>query len=307
MNNDYVLVQKLSDNMDRLNNDIGSIQKSNVITNGAIDNINNSINNIDEDIKKINRINHKRVCIRNIKVFKNILKLIMHPLLAACVALSLSQIFLNDVPFIRQDQVNTMRYEATIDNQGNMSLDNWYSNTNWLSTPAKKKNTWIYKYDKWEKTDKEYYRNLDSYVIKENSLEKIKELFDDPSKLEELYANSKVLLYETKDEITEEELNQENYMKAVLHYEDTDDYYIAPQDEEDNFRDSVSFLILLFGAELFASANIRDMIERRIHCGQDIIFEDYKKIDIDDIKRQFSKKRIEFEKTSKQLKKELSN
>ena len=306
-NDDYTLVESLTQKTDRLNNSIDEFQDINVVNNSIIGKIDNSINDVNKDIKKINNINRKRICIRNIKIFKNILKLLLHPFLALCVSFSLSYFIFNDLPFVQQDRVNTMRYETIIDNQGNMSTDNHYDDTNWFSTPAKKKNTMIFKYGKWKKIDKGYGRDYDGYVIGNLSLEQIKELFDNPDKIDELYANSKTLLFEEKDEITDEELNQENYIKAIIHYEDTDDYYISPQNEEENIRDSVTFLVLLFGSGLFASSNVKDIIEKRQLSGQGIILEDYKKIDIDDIKKQFHEKRIAFERTQKQLKKELSN
>ena len=303
----YALVKDLNDSMNRLNNDIGSIQTSNVINNSKLDKIDNSIKDINKDIKKINSINHKRVCIRNLKVFKNILKIIIHPLIALCIALSVSHFMFNDIPFIRQDRVNTMRYETTIDNQGNITTNNKYSDTNWFSTSARDKSVWIYKYDQWRKDGNGYIRSIDGFVIDDSSIEKIEELFNDPDKLEKLYANSRVGLYETKDEITEEELQEENYMKAVIHYEDKNDYYIAPQSEEENSRDTAIFLATLFGSGIVATANTLDYIDKKRRRGQGIISEEYEKLDIEDIKKQFSEKRIEFEKKSKQLKKELSN
>lgn len=301
---DYTLVTSLNQKMNDLSSDINELQTSNVINNSIIGNINNSVNDVNKEIKKINGINFKRVCIRNIKVFGNIMKLVIHPLLALALAFGFSRIALNDIPFQRQDVVSTMHYEETIDNLGNKELNNGYSNTNWFTMSPNEKNNWLYKYGKWEKRDNDYYRTIDEYIINGYPKENIQELFDNFSKLKESYSFTKLTTYETKGEVSSEELALNNYMKAVYHYTDENDSYIAPQSEEENVSDTVFFLGMLFGFGLVSSAVVTDIINRKLSHGYRVIGEDYVKLDIDDIKKQFHEKRIEFEKMQKELKKE---
>ena len=304
MNNDYVLVDSLNQKMEDLESDINELHEINVITNSIIGNIDNSVNDVNKEIKKINSINRKRVCIRNIKVFRNILKLIIHPIIAIALAFSFSHFVLNDIPFYRQDRVNTMRYEETIDSLGNEELNNWYSDVNWFMTKAEEKNNWLYKYGKWEKRGNGYYRDVDEFIIGDYPKNNIKELFDNSSKLRDTYGFLETLKYETTDKVTEEELALENYMKAVYHYTDENDYIIIPQSEEENRRDNFFFLGMLFGFGVMSAGIINSIINDRLNSGQKAIGEDYTRVDIEDIKKQFHDKRMELEKTKKQLKKE---
>ena len=286
MENDFVLVQNLENKIDELDNNINDLSCANIVNNASKNKVENDIKEINQEINRINKMNRERTHIRNIKIFEKLLIIVLTVTLGISIPICLSKVIFNDIPLYRQDEVRTKHYEETIDNLGNTSLDSWYSEEG-------NDYDWIYVYEKWGTN---YWgvpdRSATKYPINDYPKENIQELLNNPEKIKELYNYYRVNLYEQKAEITEEEKNLEGYIKAVYHYIDENDYIIVPQDEDENFKQFAFFLMFFTVSSLITMASIYSM---DYHEYKKKLMEYYKKVDINDMKRQFKEKRMAYE------------
>ncbi len=288
-NNGYNLVKDLSKKIDAFDNCVKSIQEAN---DSQINKIDNAINDINKDIKKVNRDNFKKSCIKNIKVFERKFRIILPHILAVALTFGISK-WTGDIPFYRQDEIKTKHYEQTIDNLGNDEITSWYSKED-------NDRNWIYQYKKWDYRyfHDDYTRDYSKYWLDDYDKELLNELFNNPDLIYNRFRYYKDEFMEQKKEVSDEELALDSYIKAVYHTVDNNDYIIEPQSEKDNTNASMLFICGFLAFQLFAfvfSTNLCDDYQK----DYERIINNYKKVDIEDIKRQFQEKRMEFEKVLK--------
>ena len=284
---DYILLNNLKDRINNLDNSINELSVANIATNNMEKAINDEINSINKTFNKIDRTNKMRVIIHNIKIFGNNVMKVFPFLAAAVIAFGFHNSLTKDIPFIRQSIVKTNHYEETLDNLGNMETNSWYSD---------KPNdySYVYKYDNWNNINNVNYRYYDEYPLYNFSVEDIPELINNPSKLEKLYGEYKVRRLEYKDELTEEDKKLDNYVQAIIRYDNKDESYTELQDSKKNMEESLYFMMWFVLLELGAFKEFIDISRN----SREYLFNltvKYMEIDDKDIRRQFHEKLVEYE------------
>ena len=281
--------------IDRLDDNIENIPNTNIINHKVVDEIEEQINNIDNRIKKTQRNNFKQALIRNIKIFGRKMQKIGPYVLAIGLAFG-AQTLIYDVPFIRQNQVKIAEHDVTIDNLGNKSDELSYhdkgsinKNHNVVYTTA-----WEKKIDgKYYRTVREYqfqneYRNLYWYqdLISIERLSSYNIFFDNP----------KSTRYETRDEVSEEELAQGYSVKMIYRYSDELDIIIAAQDVPQNLWFSLLYILtaLVFVSPVYAWRHCEDGSNFDYAAAVDKIKRQYPNVNIDELIKLFKEKKIKF-------------
>ena len=109
----------------------------------------------------------------------------------------------------------------------------------------------LYYYSKWEKgTGGLYSRTVKTYSVEKKSYEDIMELFKkEDLRLEDVLGEPSSNIKETKNNLTEDEIQEESIIKAVIYKEDEDDYIMRKETVGENIGLSVLYLLVTFLAE----------------------------------------------------------
>ncbi len=188
-----------------------------------VEKLTKDVNDLEERINNLGKENFKRATIRNIKIFGRFMQMIA-PYLLAFILPFVGQSFLFDIPFYPEDVRQNNCYMMNLDNKGIISYQNQYKSFN-------DDNSRLYIYGKWEKDNNEFYsRTVNTYSIENLTIDKVKELMGkDVLTVEDILGEPISSVKEHKNILTEEELNDNGYIKATKYYEDTDDYIIVKQ------------------------------------------------------------------------------
>lgn len=287
-NNDYVIVERLNMDINNLGTKINDLSCANIVNDSSKINIDKTIKVINKEIKKVDRENNKRTCIKNLKIFTYRFLKVFPFLIGLLIAFMIFHGIFNDIPFYPQDEVNTKHYEETFDSLGNTTINSWYS-------PDGNDHNFLHVYDKWTENywgTPDRYSSL--YPIDNYTKEDYKEVLNNSEQIMKDNNYYRVDLYEQNEEITEEDKQLNGYMKAIFHYDDKEDTVIRAQDEDANIKKSFYFLAILFGFEVVIGAICNDENDNSSQSVNDLKNK-YNEIDISDIKRQFKEKRMAYE------------
>ena len=116
--------------------------------------------------------------------------------------------------------------------------------------------------------------------------EKIVSLFEkDTLTVSDIFGERVSSIKETKNNLTEEELNQEEYIEAIIYNKDENDYIMVKEEIDDNVGFSILFVFLTILAEL-VPAYYR--YEKSSFDYGEVVYhirEKYKKVDIEKVKK----------------------
>ncbi len=294
MEDNYKIVNSLSEDIEKLDEKIANIGNDNIINHSTVKEVEGMMKDINKKIKRTNRINGLITCIRNIKIFGRFLQGGLPYIVVASLVFT-GQTLLGDVPFYPQkSEFKVAQHEQIIDaNEGVIDEKIEYITE---GHGAKNEVTYTTKWEK--KNDGNYYRVTQTYDIGNYSTEELKEMINNPSfSFDETFGKSKSNKYEYKSEkdITQEDLEAESGFKIIYHYTDDLDVILGAQDTTGNILLSVLYILITVLGSLpviywrieESDYYFTDHLER--------IKEENPNIDIDEIKRLFKEKKIKFD------------
>ena len=152
-------------------------------------------------------------------------------------------------PFVKDNNKNYLVEMKDFDSYNNTRYEQYYDSfLNDLPT------SFLKHYGQWEKNDDNTYtREVKSYEIKlddisEKSEKKLKEIVknnDENFNLENLFGKPKYEIKETKNNLTEEELNKKDYLQAILYDLNKDDFILVKESTAFNVGATIGFIIFL--------------------------------------------------------------
>ncbi len=289
----YVSARELQDELSHLDNKMDDLGNDNIINHNRIEEIEKDIKRIESKIKKTNKRNKTRTCIKNIKIFGRTLQGVFPYVVAAGIVFT-SQTLLGDIPFYPQEQFKVAQHEQTIDNTGVLS-----DKVTYINASDKVKNSAYYS-TKWEKkADGRYYRAIKEYDISDLTLEQLHDYILNPGDDidENAFGKSKKIKYEVKEEkdITKEDLSEKTGIKIVYRYTDEEDVILAAQDVVPNILLSLAYLFFSFVAALPVMAWRDEHSYYDLGEHLDRIRRTYRKVDIEELERLFKEKKIKLE------------
>jgi hypothetical protein len=219
------------------------IMKKNDNSYVLVEKLSNEIDNLENRIKHVGIENFKKLSIRNIKIFGRFMQMI-GPYIIAAVIPFVGQSFLFDIPFYPEEIKQPNCYMIELDNKGIISYQNQYKSFS-------NADNIIYIYGKWEKGDDNYYhRTIKSYLFDEINLDELKELVNKKDlEIEDILGNPYEVKNENKNILTEEEMNEDSYIQAIYYYKDKDDYIIVRQPVGENIVCGLVYLFIIFITE----------------------------------------------------------
>lgn len=208
----------------------------------------NEIETLEKQLKYIKFTNLKKSAIKNFKISLKALQLV-GPYVLMCGSMVLvSKLIGIGFPFYNQD---ILKKSADVikefDNLGNVRYEEEYTFYNDKTEPTDK----LRYYTKWESNDDgTYSRYMETYNAKKLETEEdFKKIFNKENiDFVELFGKPITRIQETKNNLTEEELNYENYMQAVLYDYATDDYIYSVESAKENvFSTGIYIIACVFG------------------------------------------------------------
>lgn len=207
---------------------------------------------LESEIKHSSLVNAKIKAIRNLKITARALQLVApYALTAGIVAGGFT--LLGDIPFYPDDEWKVYSKVMTeFDNVGNIRTEQQYDNFKANDNTLDNSDSMLYYYSEWKKSDNGFYsRTVQTYSIKKKSFEDIMELFKkEDLKLEDVLGEPSSNIKETKNNLTENEIQEESIIKAVMYNEDKNDYIIHKETVGENIVLSILYLLVTILVEL---------------------------------------------------------
>lgn len=240
------------------------------------------IDSLEFEIKHSSLVNAKIKAIKNLKITARALQLVTpYTITAGIVAGGFT--LLGDIPFYPDDEWKIYSNVMTeFDNAGNIRTEQQYDSFEVNGNIVDDSDSMLYYYSKWEKSDAGFYsRTVQSYPIKRKDIEDIMELFEKENlRLEDILGEPSSTIKETKNNLTEDEIQGESIIKAVIYKKDENDYIIHKETVGENISLSALYLLLTVFAELapfwfrndFSSFDFQECVDeiRRKHQPLDI-------------------------------------
>lgn len=290
------LVSEVKIDINELGKEIEDLANANIINNSRIEQVNNSIKNVNKKIKTIEKDNLKTICIRNIKVFGKFIYRVLPYVLAASGMFAAHITTFKDVPFYPQ-KVNKIAYHETvitkdtIDDQMIGYKDPITVAKNELTDKAYYTTSWQMQEDgKYHRTIKEYTAvdfNVYEYQLAANNPDNnlLSVLDKEISKTEEV---------KEAEELSSEELAKGSSIKFVFHYSDEEDFIVEAQDDMTNFGLTMAYILVTL--PLFLPTFLTRL--SRFYSFREIakkIIEENPTIDTKKLKLLLEEKKIKFE------------
>ena len=241
------------------------------------------INKINQDIEDIEYIiNHEREInlhnkmIRNIKITKNIFKLSLPYILTPVISFFVMSHF-GHSPIINEPVKEKEKILKSIDSLGNIREISQYEEIRDVYNV-------IYYYHQWELQEtNEYQRTINKYYINYSKLLKeiknksdteIINMLNDVNLLEkEFIINSNQIMLETRNNITNDELNEAEFFKIIIYDEDENKFIIRNQKMIENIGDIIGYIVLTIIIEIINKVLLKNKTKKIIAENKRIIKE----------------------------------
>lgn len=237
------------------------------------------IKKLENEINNIKYSNIKISTIKNLKIFNKTIQLITPYVLTASI---ITGIFtaVGGTPFFKDQRKNDAHITEEFDSYGKIKKEIQYNSSD-LSENI------LYYQSKWTNNiDGTYTRYIEEYNLTEITIEELIELSNKETlELKDIFGepiSSKKII---ENNLTEEQINEEAYLRATIYYKDTNDYFFVEETNTENIVLTI-FCILLTGAFLLEVRQYRKDYSK-FNYKKEIknIKEEYQPIDIEHKKR----------------------
>lgn len=234
----------------------------------------NEIESLESEIKHSILVNAKIGTIRNLKIGARALQKVAPYVLTAGIVFGGCTLLLGDIPFYGGDEWNIYSNIMTeFDNTGNIRKGQQYGNFKDDSDNIlDNSDSMLWYYSKWQKEGEDsYFRTVQTYSIKKKTHKDIIKLFyQENLKLEDVLGKPSSNIKETRDNLTDEELQKEPLIKAVIYNQDENDYIIHKETVMENVSTSILYgfitalakLVPLHFRKKISSFNFSDCVDK---------------------------------------------
>ncbi len=222
------------------------------------------IESLEKEIKQQKLRNLKINSVKNLKITARVLQLIAPYVVSASIV---TWFFFSNgiIPFHRDKREIYSRVMTEFDNLGNIRYEQQYADFD-------DQNNVFKFYSQWQlQADGFYTRTIKTYNIEEKTYEELRELFNKENlTLEDFLGKPILTIKETKNNLTDDELNKEPFMQAIIYNVDENDFIIQEESFAEDMYSTIGYFFLLGGVEFvlrflrseFSSFNFRKYVER---------------------------------------------
>lgn len=203
------------------------------------------IESLEFEIKHSSLVNAKIGAIRNLKISARALQLAAPYVLTAGIIAG-GFTLLGDIPFYGGDEWKVYSNVMTeFDDAGNIRFEQQYDS-------FENSDNILYYYSKWQQGNDGFYsRTVQTYSIKKKTYEDIIELFGQENlNLGDVLGEPSSNIKETRNNLTDEELQEESFVKAVIYNKDENDYIMHKETVGENILLSVLYVLITGLCEL---------------------------------------------------------
>ena len=244
------------------------------------------VEDLERKIKYNKLVNLKNALIRETLINGRRLQWLAPFILTACITAGGAKLIGAGFPFYMDDIEEFLYTKKEFDNTGNIRYEEQYGEFNSLTHQ-------INHYTKWEDAGNGFYtRRVESYKLSDITDEKVLSLFEkDNLTIEDIFGNKVSSVKETKNNLTEEELMQGEYLEATIYNKDEDDYIIVKESIDDNIAVSVVYILITLLCEIIP---LFYRLESSKFDYDDAVYkirEKYSKVDVEKVKKLLEIKR----------------
>lgn len=201
---------------------------------------------LENELKYSKLVNLKISTVKNLKISLRFMQRIAPYVLTAGIMAGGCKLIGGGIPFYSGDTFkinsNTMK---EFDSLGNIRYEQQYDD-------YENSSNILYYYSQWQQGNDGFYsRNVETYKLDELTEEEILKLFaKEDLNLSDVFGEPTSKKRETKNNVTEEELQQKDYLQAIIYNEDENDYIIHKETMGENIAVTVIYLLLTALVEL---------------------------------------------------------
>lgn len=210
------------------------------------------INLLEFKIRHSSLVNAKIKTIRNFKITSRALRLVAPYVLMAGIGTGAFTLTGNIPFYLNNEKKVYFKVMTEFDNVGNIKVKKQYDDFEMDGNTLDNSDSVLHYYSEWEKSDDGFYsRTVQTYSIKKKSFEDIMELFKkEDLKLEDVLGKPISNFKETKNNLTEDEIQEESVIKAVIYNKDKKDYIIRKLTVEENISVSALYILTILVLEI---------------------------------------------------------
>lgn len=249
------------------------------------------IEKLEKDIKNIRLINLKIEAIKNLKITLRFIQRIAPYIITASLTAGGFKLLGGGLPFYRDNFRNYLRTMNEFDNLGNVRYEQQYND-------FENDDNTLYYCSKWQDNEDGFYsRNIEMYKIKELTEEDlINILTKENLELSDILGEPISKKIETKNNILEEELEEKDYLQAVIYSINDNDYIVYKETIVDNIVMTCLYILATALFECFPFA-IRDGGLSKFNykmCVEDIK-DNYPSVDVQELTKILEIKRSNYD------------
>ena len=244
------------------------------------------VEDLERQIKYNKLVNLKNALIRETLINGRRFVWLAPFILTACITAGGAKLIGAGFPFYMDDIEEFLYTKKEFDNTGNIRYEEQYGEFNSLTHQ-------INHYTKWEDAGNGFYtRSVESYKLNDITDEKVLSLFEkDNLTISDIFGNKVYSVKETKNNLTEEELMQGEYLEATIYKKDENDYIMVKESIDDNIAMSLLYFLITVFAELIP---LFYRLEESKFDYDDAVYkirEKYTKVDVEKVKKLLEIKR----------------
>lgn len=202
------------------------------------------IENLENKIKFSKFSNLQIRTIRNLKISLRAMQLVAPYVLTAGLIAGGFKL-LGSCPFYRDIQQQNLNIMKEFDSLGNIRYEEQYNEFSGDSDM-------LYFYGKWEKSNDGFYtRTVEKYKLKGLTEEEIRGLFEkEKMTLQDILGAPFSSIQESNNNVSEENIEKENYFQAIIYHEDKEDYIFVRESSSDNILITILYICVTGLGEL---------------------------------------------------------
>lgn len=230
----------MQDNESELNYKRKELEKQNFLLQ-----MKEEIDSLEKQLKYFKLINLKMDLIKNAKITARVCQRVAPYVVSAGIVAGAFKLFGIGMPFYPNNEKCYSNKMMEYDDLGNIRYEQQYDefshDYNSLSI-----------YSNWQKHEDGWYkRTVTTYKIKVKTYEEVMNLINqDEVELENVLGECLSTICETKNNLTEEELNEEPHIKVIMYDKDKNDYIIRKQPIIENVMITIFYVLFTMGVEL---------------------------------------------------------
>ena len=198
------------------------------------------------------------------------------------------------IPFYRDNRHKDLWLKKEFDSNGNKVIEEQYEEY--------KEDSEVSFVSKWKEYDDEYYiRNITTYQIKALTNEELERLImeKDPD-LNKVLGNPIFTKTEKKNNLTEEELNEESFIRAIIYDKSEGAYKVVKESARDNDICTLLWLVAVFVSNGIYSISVFNMKshDKLIENINDLV-DKYPMLDEEELKRRLAIRKETYERLNR--------